>query len=121
MAYTLLAISHDKNILDDVEYYTRKMRDDINIIKETDISEGINFFHRERHSVLFINTTFIEEHDGYQAVLNLRKSHYKFLPIILFNQKAIYDFQLQAFRDIQCIDFLTGEFQKNRFIYTKKI
>lgn len=116
MAYVLLAISPDKNILDDVEYFTKKMQSDLSIIKETDLPKGLDTFDKEQPNVLFINTTFTEDQDGYQAVLNLRKMHHEFLPVIFYNPKAKYDFQIQAFRQSQCIDFLTGDFQKNQFI-----
>ena len=116
MAYVVLAISPDKSILDDVEYFTKKMRDDLTIIKETDLCKGLDIFNKEQPNVLFISITFTEDQDGYQAVLNLRKMNHEFLPVIFYNPKAKYDFQFQAFRQSQCIDFLTGDFQKNQFI-----
>ena len=108
MAYTLLAIDPNKRTLDDIEYLTNKIRDDINVIKSRTLHEGFNILNKEPIDVLVVNTTFEGEKDGYKAVLDLRRTFHKFLPIIFFSDIKELAFCLTVFKETNCIDFLTS-------------
>jgi len=115
MAYTLLAIDPDKRTLDDIEYLTNKVRDDINVIKSRGLQEGFNILNKEPIDVLVVNTTFQSVKDGYKAVIDLRRTFHKFLPIIFYSDIKDMEFRLNVFKETNCIDYLTKPLHPSKF------
>ena len=115
MAYTLLTMDPNKRTLDDVEYLTHKVRDDINVIKSRTLGEGLTILNKEPIDILVINTTFDSAKDGYRAVIDLRRTFHKFLPVIFYSDIKDVEFCVNVFKETNCIDYLTKPLHPSKF------
>lgn len=115
MAYVLLAVASTKNILDDIEYFTNKIRADVTVIKSGDLKKGIDILSKNSVSVLVISTTFESNNDGYKAVLRLRKTLHEHLPIVFYSESSDRLFGFEAFTETNCIAYLMTSLKLSEF------
>ena len=115
MSYLVLLVVPDEKTLMKLEYFINDFRDDVKVLKTQSLVEGLRILKGKPIDVLITATSFESSEDGYEVVLDLRKSSHERLPVIFLTENEDIAFLLKLFKNTKCIDCLPYPLKQEEF------
>jgi len=116
MAYIVLGIDNDQELLDTIENYIAKHRGDVTFLRSKNISETLEII-KHKPIDLVVSEYYLLDGSGIELVLGIQKIH-PYLPIFFYSTLEDDKLIREIHRKTRYIDFLTKPCIEVDFIST---